>query len=746
MSSCSVTKTIKNFFFVVSTTLIFSLLPLLSIIPLQFTQTITLYAATSTLNPGTTTGIGDSGTSCTNTGGNWGNTGNGASSNDAYITFGGNFFDSNEISDELAFSNFSFSLPSGSTVDGITVDIEKHVSGASDGAVDQDIRLTKTAGVQVGSNKADTVTDWPASDPNSYTSYGGSGDLWGTTWTEAEVEASGFGVVLCVKATSNNTDLNVDHVRITITYTPPTTTLGDGSDPSNVTLAPGASVVDLDAFTLQTNTGNDTVTAITVTLSPSNSFDNISKAEITNSSNVDQCTDIDNPSGLTLNFTGCSLSVSTSPTSFKVRITPKSHANMPTPDGASYAITGTVTSITATNSASGTDTDSATVTIDNNSPDNVTGASVSPGDSQTSLVWTNPVDSDFSEVIILRRESSAVTDTPTEGTNYNMDDVIGNSIVVCVTSSQLCTDSNLTNGTEYHYKIFAKDDKRNYSESGITPSGSPATPTPGDPEITQLHYRWRSDSGSEISAPYGVAEDVPITASNTNIRVGDRIRLRFVLSNTGTAAAPDYTYQLEYASSSCSQWTAVAANSSDALHWKMSLTEEVQDSSATTNSSGISDPVGKNFTSGYFKSVTPTAPAKTVASSEFTEYEFSIRSTSNAAAGLTYCFRVTDAGLTEKFVYSVEPSLLLTSVRRPEKAPPGVELPVGAQQRGGGNKKNTPPSVEDGGSGSQQSGGGQGGGGGSVEGAFSSWFGEIISALASAQKALIGILTSLEEK
>ncbi|MBI5134172.1 MAG: fibronectin type III domain-containing protein, partial [Candidatus Taylorbacteria bacterium] len=39
-----------------------------------------------------------------------------------------------------------------------------------------------------------------------------------------------------------------------------------------------------------------------------------------------------------------------------------------------------------------------------------------------------------------------------------------------------CNDTSLTNGTAYHYKIFAKDSRGNYSATGVVPTGSPATP------------------------------------------------------------------------------------------------------------------------------------------------------------------------------------------------------------------------------------------------------------------------------
>ena len=60
---------------------------------------------------------------------------------------------------------------------------------------------------------------------------------------------------------------------------------------------------------------------------------------------MDVCTDIDNPSSTTLSFTGCSLAVTTTPATFKIRVTPKTHANMPAVPGASYATTATVTII-----------------------------------------------------------------------------------------------------------------------------------------------------------------------------------------------------------------------------------------------------------------------------------------------------------------------------------------------------------------------------------------------------------------
>lgn len=73
-------------------------------------------------------------------------------------------------------------------------------------------------GVTVGSNYAIPSTfpnAWP--DTDTYISYGGLADLWGTTWTPAQINAANFGVSL--QANALNATAFVDHIRITVRYT-----------------------------------------------------------------------------------------------------------------------------------------------------------------------------------------------------------------------------------------------------------------------------------------------------------------------------------------------------------------------------------------------------------------------------------------------------------------------------------------------------------------------------------------------
>ncbi|MFN7982695.1 MAG: hypothetical protein U0Q11_12620 [Vicinamibacterales bacterium] len=260
--------------------------------------------------------------------------------------------------------------------------------------------------------------------------------------------------------------------------TPNLTTLATGTDPSNATLAPGASATMADAFTFQTASGTDTITAITVSLAAGTSA-GLSLVEITDSAGSTVYGSSTNPATDTPAISlSTNITATTTATTYKIRVTPKSHANMAAPAGASYAVTATVSTWTGTNTHAGSDTAGATITVDNLSPGNVTAATATAGNAQVSLAWTNPADVDLGSVVALRRTVSAVTDTPVEGTTYSVGNTIGSSTVACVVSAPTatCTDSGLTNGTAYYYKIFAKDTNGNYSATGVVPTGSPVTP------------------------------------------------------------------------------------------------------------------------------------------------------------------------------------------------------------------------------------------------------------------------------
>lgn len=76
---------------------------------------------------------------------------------------------------------------------------------------DNAVRLRKALGA-VGVDRAQTGTEWPTAD--TYVSYGGATDLWGTTWTNTEINQASFGAMLSARV--QNGTAQVDHMRITV--------------------------------------------------------------------------------------------------------------------------------------------------------------------------------------------------------------------------------------------------------------------------------------------------------------------------------------------------------------------------------------------------------------------------------------------------------------------------------------------------------------------------------------------------
>jgi len=170
------------------------------------------------------TGISYPGTVNTNSEGSyndedWINRGNISADDGNNASITASSFDDNDYSYVLMATNFSFNIPAGNAITGIQVEIERYCGAGS--ARDALVQLTKNGTARVGDNKAVTSPNWPGS--ATIRTYGGPTDLWGTTWTRSEINASTFGVHMAAQARSNNTDIYVDFIRITVYYTPTVT-------------------------------------------------------------------------------------------------------------------------------------------------------------------------------------------------------------------------------------------------------------------------------------------------------------------------------------------------------------------------------------------------------------------------------------------------------------------------------------------------------------------------------------------
>ena len=99
----------------------------------------------------------------------------------------------------LKATNFGFNIPTGATIDGIKVEIEKYGASMSYGTSDYSVKIVKSDGTIGSSGKEDIITTWSQTDPNAYINYGDLNDRWGETWTTADINNSNFGFVISAK-------------------------------------------------------------------------------------------------------------------------------------------------------------------------------------------------------------------------------------------------------------------------------------------------------------------------------------------------------------------------------------------------------------------------------------------------------------------------------------------------------------------------------------------------------------------
>lgn len=112
---------------------------------------------------------------------------------------------------DLDGQTFGFNIPSNAVIDGIKMEIE--VVSSNRWAEANGVVRLKKAGVFVGSNQAGL-----GSAAGLIWTYGSATNLWGTTWTPAEINAAGFGVDFSAVYTSSGNDFTIaiDYIRLTV--------------------------------------------------------------------------------------------------------------------------------------------------------------------------------------------------------------------------------------------------------------------------------------------------------------------------------------------------------------------------------------------------------------------------------------------------------------------------------------------------------------------------------------------------
>ncbi|MBL7757624.1 MAG: hypothetical protein JNL59_09520, partial [Chitinophagaceae bacterium] len=151
----------------------------------------------------------------------WGAPENAASSNNVRASAGillGVFSSAN--SNYLIATGFGFSIPSYASVCGVEVMVEKSAGGLGLGSsiIDNAVYLVKGGGV-TGSNQA-SGSSWSASD--GLATYGGSGSLWGATWTPAEINSGDFGLAFSARLRTGVLSLTqhaqIDNISVVVHY------------------------------------------------------------------------------------------------------------------------------------------------------------------------------------------------------------------------------------------------------------------------------------------------------------------------------------------------------------------------------------------------------------------------------------------------------------------------------------------------------------------------------------------------
>ncbi len=165
--------------------------------------------------------------------------------------------------------------------------------------------------------------------------------------------------------------------------------------------------------------------------------------------------------------------------------------------------------------------------------------------------------------------------------------------------------------------------------------------------LTQTHYHWRADNGSETTATSlsGDAEDTPIT----NVAQTTPVRLRMQVSNEGGITSPSVPFRIEYGTkiTTCdaiSSWIDVGISGGA---WEMYNSTNLTDGGNTTDIAVASGGVTNENTTfltpnSAIKDTSSQVASTTLSNTQYIEAEYSMRQTIDAGYETTYCFRISN--------------------------------------------------------------------------------------------------------
>jgi cysteine-rich repeat protein len=111
----------------------------------------------------------------------------------------------------LKATGFGFSIPGAAVILGIELDVEEVALGGT--AFDNAVRIVK--GGVIGATDR-SLGAWPGVE--SVVTYGGPSDLWGETWTPADINAADFGAAISMHDSISGVLAQVDSIALTVYY------------------------------------------------------------------------------------------------------------------------------------------------------------------------------------------------------------------------------------------------------------------------------------------------------------------------------------------------------------------------------------------------------------------------------------------------------------------------------------------------------------------------------------------------
>ena len=126
--------------------------------------------------------------------------------------------DTVRVSDFIRADLFGFDIPAMATIDGLVCRVEQK-AGTAASIYEHTINILKNGSVPGGSDNKSTTAVWSTTE--GFVSYGSPSDLWGATWTPADINDvdTGFAIRCQYNGAYSGDTAYVDSMDMTVYYT-----------------------------------------------------------------------------------------------------------------------------------------------------------------------------------------------------------------------------------------------------------------------------------------------------------------------------------------------------------------------------------------------------------------------------------------------------------------------------------------------------------------------------------------------